>query len=76
MVAHWKPAGHIELRKRKQALNANAGKRAPLKVVDPLDKKKPIPRWLIWTFLLLLGGGCKGSFARLNSNACPISTRC
>jgi hypothetical protein len=53
------PAGHIELRKRKAAQNANAGKRAPLKVVDPLDKKKSIPRWLIWTFLLLLGGGCE-----------------
>lgn len=52
---------HIELRKRNEAFKAKAGKKAPLKVADPLDKKKPIPRWVVWTFLLLLGGGSKYS---------------
>lgn len=51
----------IALRKKNDAFHSRAGKRTPLKPQDPLDRKRPIPRWVVWTFLLLLGGGCESS---------------
>ncbi|KAK4048582.1 hypothetical protein OIO90_005752 [Microbotryomycetes sp. JL221] len=58
----------IALRKRNDAFHARAGKRTPLKVQDPLDRKQPIPRWIVWTLLVLLGGGFLFELAQLIFN--------
>ncbi|GAA6002330.1 uncharacterized protein JCM10292_006605 [Rhodotorula paludigena] len=47
---------HIDLRKRNAAFQSRTGKTNPLKTQDPLEKK-PLPRWLVWTFLVLIVGG-------------------
>lgn len=54
---------HIDLRKRNAAFQSRTGKTNPLKTQDPLEKK-PLPRWLVWTFLVLIVGGFGASLAR------------
>ncbi|BGP38674.1 hypothetical protein JCM10450v2_002624 [Rhodotorula kratochvilovae] len=47
---------HIDLRKRNAAFNSRVGKVNKLKTQDPLEKK-PIPKWIVWTFLVMIVGG-------------------
>ncbi|KAL8287097.1 hypothetical protein RQP46_004103 [Phenoliferia psychrophenolica] len=48
---------HIELRKRNAEFAKKAGTTTKLKVVDPLDKKRPLPAWALWTLLFVVLGG-------------------
>lgn len=48
---------HIDLRKRNAAFQAKIGKTNSLKTVDPVERK-PVPKWIIYTFLFLIVGGC------------------
>ncbi|GAA5950926.1 hypothetical protein JCM8115_005008 [Rhodotorula mucilaginosa] len=47
---------HIDLRKRNAAFQAKIGKTNSLKTVDPVERK-PVPKWIIYTFLFLIVGG-------------------
>jgi hypothetical protein len=52
---------HIDLRKRNAAFQAKIGKTNSLKTVDPVERK-PVPKWIIYTFLFLIVGGCTWNF--------------
>lgn len=51
---------HIELRKRNADFAKKVGTTNKLKKIDPLDKKRPLPAWALWTLLfVVLGGGAR-----------------
>ncbi|GAA6014589.1 hypothetical protein JCM8202_001589 [Rhodotorula sphaerocarpa] len=47
---------HIDLRKRNAAFQSKIGKVNSIKPVEQ-DERKPVPRWIVYTFLFLIVGG-------------------